>query len=154
MRHRWLVRSAGLTALLLLAKPVPRWTFLHAKLAGVLAALTLFVFACNAATLVSLRVAKDQFRLDFPAFYGYYLLMLAAMGYGAWRNYYAHKSFAAAAATAMFVAHRTGILAGFIDFDDHVRQVQVPGIIDAAAVSAVTVTVVGMSVLDGQTFEK
>jgi len=82
------------TALLLLAKPVPRWSFIQAKLAGLCAALAVFVVCCTAATLVSLRVAKDQFELDYLVFYAYYLTLgLAAMG-GGIRNYFARKSFA------------------------------------------------------------
>jgi ABC-type transport system involved in multi-copper enzyme maturation permease subunit len=89
------------TVLLLLSKPVPRWVFIYAKTVGVVAALTVFVFICSAATIISLRVAKDQFRLDYLTFYGYYLMLVLAAGYGAVRNYFARKSFAASSTFAL-----------------------------------------------------
>ena len=53
------------TALLLLSKPVQRPVFIIAKILGILSAVTVFWFLCALATLVSLRIASDQFRIDF-----------------------------------------------------------------------------------------
>lgn len=91
------------TMLMLLSKPVPRWMFVVAKIVGVLAALTVFVLICNIACLIALRVAVDQFRLDFLTLYIYYGLMALAGVFGAWRNYFSRKLFASSAVMAMLV---------------------------------------------------
>ena len=85
------------TVLLLLSKPVPRWTFILSKMAGIISALSIFVFICNIATLITLRVAKDQFELDYMTSYIYYGMMVLAMAWGGYRNFYAGKSFSATA---------------------------------------------------------
>jgi hypothetical protein len=97
------------TVLLLLSKPVKRWTFILAKIGGIIAAMTVFVLLCNAASLVSLRVAKDQFQLDFQALYGYYGLLFLGCLIGAARNYFAKVSFSASAIHSLLV-----ILPGWI----------------------------------------
>ena len=91
------------TVLLLLSKPVRRWSFILAKIIGIIAALSVFVFLCNLACIISLRVAKDQFQLDFFALYSYFALMLLAALIGAGRNYFARVSFSAAAISAMLI---------------------------------------------------
>ena len=60
------------TVLLLLSKPVPRYTFITAKIVGVTMALTVFTFSMIAASFVAVMIAKDQFRLDFGAMAFYY----------------------------------------------------------------------------------
>jgi len=90
------------TASLLLSKPVPKNLFVVAKMAGILAALTLFVTACSCATLISLRVAKDQFDLDNLTFGIYYAALLAASIWGALRNYFSAKNFSESACVAAF----------------------------------------------------
>ncbi len=52
------------TVLLLLSKPVFRWVFIVGKLIGILAAVTVFIFICNSASVVSVYVATDQFHWD------------------------------------------------------------------------------------------
>jgi ABC-type transport system involved in multi-copper enzyme maturation permease subunit len=91
------------TVLLLLSKPVPRENFILAKIAGITAALTVFVFICNASSLISLRIACDQFRLDFATMYIYYGLLVAACVFGAVRNYILRRSFASSAVAGMLV---------------------------------------------------
>jgi ABC-type transport system involved in multi-copper enzyme maturation permease subunit len=91
------------TVLLLLSKPVPRENFILARRAGIIAALTIFVFTCNSASLISLRIACDQFRLDFATMYVYYGLLVAACVFGAIRNYISRRSFAESAVVGMLV---------------------------------------------------
>ena len=91
------------TVLLLLSKPVARWSFIIAKIAGIMLALTLLVFICNISTLISLRVAKDQFELEYLTFYIYYGMIIAGMGWGAFRNFYARKSFSASSIFAISI---------------------------------------------------
>jgi len=89
------------TMLLLLSKPVHRWVFVLAKISGIIAALTVFTLVCNLASLVSLRVAVDQFRIDFQLLYIYYALLAVASLYGMFRNYHANAPFASAAIYAL-----------------------------------------------------
>ena len=91
------------TVLLLLSKPVSRWSFILAKMAGILAALTVFVFICNTASIISLRVANDQFRLDFFTFYTYYGMIALSSAWGAFRNFYSQKSFASSSILSLLI---------------------------------------------------
>jgi len=95
------------TASLLLSKPIPKNLFVIAKMAGILAALTLFVLACSCATLISLRVAKDQFDLDNLTFGIYYAALLTASLWGAARNYFAAKNFSESACLASVILFPT-----------------------------------------------
>ena len=52
------------TVLLLLSKPVYRWTFVFGKIIGIALAVTLFAAVCNFAAVISVYVATDQFRMD------------------------------------------------------------------------------------------
>ncbi len=68
------------TVLLLLSKPVPRYTFITAKIVGVTMALSVFTLAMVSASFVAVMIAKDQFRLDFGAMAFYYgLLAICAL---------------------------------------------------------------------------
>jgi len=91
------------TVLLLLSKPVPRKNFILAKIAGITASLTVFVFICNLSSIISLRVACDQFRLDFVTMYIYYGLLAAACIFGAIRNYVLRRSFSSSAVAGILV---------------------------------------------------
>ncbi|MBN1864081.1 MAG: hypothetical protein JW808_04205 [Victivallales bacterium] len=91
------------TVLSLLSKPVSRWNFIIAKMAGILAALSVFVFSCNAATVISIRVANDQFQLDFITFYTYYGMIGICSLWGAFRNFYSRKSFPASSIASMLL---------------------------------------------------
>ncbi len=102
------------TVLLLLSKPVSRWSFILSKMAGILAALTVFVFICNGATMISLRVAKDQFRLDYFTFYTYYGLIFLGMVWGAFRNFYSRKSFPASTIISFCII--IPLFIGFLQF--------------------------------------
>ena len=91
------------TVLLLLSKPVSRWSFILSKMAGILAALTVFVFICNAASIISLRVAHDQFQLDLMTFFTYYGIIALSAAWGAFRNFYSRKSFSASAIISLLL---------------------------------------------------
>lgn len=85
------------TALLVLSKPVERGTFLAAKMAGVLAALLLFMFLTALATLVAVRVARDQFQLDNRALGLYFATLAAGCAVGGVVNFSRRSSFPMAA---------------------------------------------------------
>ena len=65
-------RCATETVLLLLSKPVYRWTFILGKITGIGLAVTLFTLLCNLATITSVYMATDQFRFDMTIFYSYF----------------------------------------------------------------------------------
>lgn len=84
------------TVLLLLSKPVPRYTFITAKIIGVTMALTVFTFAMIAASFVAVMIAKDQFRLDFGAMAFYYGVLAVCALTAAVLNYLKEISFPSA----------------------------------------------------------
>ena len=84
------------TVLLLLSKPVPRYTFITAKIIGVTMALTVFTFAMIAASFVAVMIAKDQFRLDFGAMAFYYGVLAVCALTAAVLNYLKGISFPSA----------------------------------------------------------
>ena len=75
------------TVLLLMSKPVTRVAYILAKIFGIAAALAVFVFICNAATFVSVIIAKDEFLLDYTTMALFYIVLVIAVLYGAARNY-------------------------------------------------------------------
>ena len=81
------------TALLLLSKPVQRPVFIVAKILGIVGAVTVFWFLTAVATMISLRVAADQFRFDEPLFYSYFAAILLALIFAGIHNYVNHSSF-------------------------------------------------------------
>ena len=81
------------TALLLLSKPVQRPVFIIAKILGIVGAVTVFWFLTAVASLISLRVAADQFRFDEPLFYSYFGALLLALIFAGIHNYVNHSSF-------------------------------------------------------------
>jgi len=91
------------TALLLLAKPVKRPVFILAKILGILGALTVFWFLTAVATLMSVRVAKDQFRIEYYSFACFFLALALSCGYGGLRNYLKRVPFPMEAILGMVV---------------------------------------------------
>jgi hypothetical protein len=91
------------TALLMMSKPVSRLLFIISKALGIIAALTVFVFICSLASIFSVQVAADQFRLDFFTLFIYYGIIALASGIGAFRNFYAKKSFSESSVYAVCI---------------------------------------------------
>lgn len=91
------------TVLLLMSKPVHRWTFIIAKIAGIGLALCIFVFICNCATMTSLKIARDQFQLNFALMYIYFGIIVLAVVFGGFRNFSAHASFSSNTVMALLV---------------------------------------------------
>ena len=91
------------TALLVLSKPVNRSVFIAAKILGTLAALTVFCFLAGLATLLAVRVAKDQFRFDTPVMTIYFSAIAVSCIIGGIINYVRRSSFAMNAVLAMLV---------------------------------------------------
>ena len=93
------------TVLLLMSKPVSRFSFVISKVCGILISLTIFVFICNAATWLSVLIAKDQFRMSMPLIYLYFGTICIAALYGGIRNFAAQRSFSSNAVAAMAVLY-------------------------------------------------
>ena len=91
------------TVLLLMSKPVSRFSFVISKVCGILISLTVFVLICNAATWLSVLIAKDQFRLSKPLLCWYFGAICLAALYGGVRNFISQKSFSSNAVVAMAV---------------------------------------------------
>ena len=91
------------TVLLLMSKPVTRSSFVLAKILGVLSSVTVFVLLCNAATLISLLIAKDQFRLEYAPMIVYFSGIAVAAIYGGAVNYFQQKAFASNTILALLV---------------------------------------------------
>ena len=91
------------TVLLLMSKPVSRFSFVISKICGILVSLTIFVFVCNAATWLSVLIAKDQFRLSTPLLCWYFGAICLAALFGGIRNFISQKSFSSNAVVAMAV---------------------------------------------------
>ena len=91
------------TVLLLMSKPVTRGSFVLGKILGIMAAITVFVFLCNASSLMSVLIAKDQFRLDYTAMGLYYAAIAISAVYGALRNFFNQKSFTANSLIALLI---------------------------------------------------
>ena len=83
------------TVLLLFSKPVFRWTFILAKIAGIMLASLLFVLICNAVSVVALYIAIDPFRVDFLLYYILLGLLLAGAVCGMVMNFARGSSFPA-----------------------------------------------------------
>ncbi len=81
------------TVLLLLSKPVYRWTFILAKISGIVLAVTLFVALCNLATIISVYVAVDQFRMDMTVLWIYFGLVTLICAIGMVFNFWRGSSF-------------------------------------------------------------
>jgi len=89
------------TALLLMSKPVQRPVFIIAKILGILAATTLFSFITGVASLLSLRVATDQFWIDNFFLYGNFVVIAIALTIAGAYNYVTRQSFCSAAILAL-----------------------------------------------------
>ena len=89
------------TVLLLLSKPVYRWTFVFGKIIGIALAVTLFAAVCNFAAVISVYVATDQFRMDMGIYYIYLALLAAGCVVGMVANFWKGSSFSEIASYAL-----------------------------------------------------
>ncbi len=92
------------TVLLMLSKPVYRWIFIIAKIFGIVMAVLLFVFICNTASIISVYIAKDQFRMDMGAYYIYMSILGFSCLFGMLMNFFRGKSFASSTVVGISLA--------------------------------------------------
>ncbi len=83
------------TVLLLLSKPVHRWSFILAKIIGISAAVVLFMFILNCATVASVYIAVDQFRTDDLTYYMLLGIVVVSAVFGMLFNFFKGSSFSA-----------------------------------------------------------
>ncbi len=76
------------TVLLLLSKPVYRWTFVLGKITGISLAVTLFTLLCNLGTVIAVYIATDQFRVDMGIYYSFIGVVIASAFIGMAANYW------------------------------------------------------------------
>lgn len=81
------------TLLLLLSKPVSRFTFLLAKVAGIAGAMVIFVLICGTAAMTMTLTTVSTFNVDTKVLLPFFGLCAACFIYGGIRNYYSGVSF-------------------------------------------------------------
>ena len=81
------------TVLLLMSKPIQRWSFVLGKILGIAMAGTLFVALCNFATFISVFIATDQFRFELGLYFTMLGLLAAGCVAGMLANYLKGASF-------------------------------------------------------------
>ncbi len=108
------------TILLLFSKPVSRGSFILAKIAGIAAAASYFILLCNIASVISLYVAVDQFRMNMTIYWVFIGTLACAGAIGMAFNYFKGESFAAAASLALGVLLAV-FAAGCAIFGEHLE---------------------------------
>ena len=92
------------TVLLLLSKPVPRWSFVLGKIAGIALAALLFSVICCLASVIAVYIAVDQFRMEMHLYGAFVALIGVGCAAGMLMNFLKGSSF------AEFATYATGIL--------------------------------------------
>lgn len=110
------------TVLLLLSKPVSRWSFICAKILGIMLAVIIFVFICNIATIISVYIAKDQFRLDMTVYGIFFGILILSAAIGCLCNFFYGKSFSATAINVILILLPLYCLALFM-FQPHPEEI-------------------------------
>ena len=81
------------TVLLLLSKPIPRWSFVLGKICGIAAASALFCAICSCASVISVYIAVDQFRMNMTLYWVFVGVLAASCAFGMLMNYLRSASF-------------------------------------------------------------
>ena len=81
------------TVLLLLSKPIPRWSFVLGKIAGIAVAALLFCAICSCASVISVYIAVDQFRMEMHLYFFFIGVVFLACAAGMLMNYLRGYSF-------------------------------------------------------------
>lgn len=109
------------TVLLLLSKPISKTSFVIGKISGIIAATLFSGVVLAAGTMISLRIATDQFRFDFAVFIWSLLLIVIAAGGALAANFLTGSSFPQVFSLLLFplVAAEAAVLlifSGHLDF--------------------------------------
>lgn len=98
------------TVLLLLSKPIPRWSFVLGKIAGIAVAALLFCAICSCASVISVYIAVDQFRMDMKLYWMFSGVLALSCAFGMLMNYLRGASF------SEFSAYAAAVLAALMLF--------------------------------------
>ena len=91
------------TVLLLLSKPVHRWSFVLGKIFGIMAAAMLFVTVCNLGGIAAIYVATDQFRFEIWLYLVFLGVIALGCVFGMVMNFWRGSSFPETASYALAV---------------------------------------------------
>ena len=94
------------TVLLLLSKPIPRWSFVLGKIAGIASASILFCCICCFASVITVYVAVDQFRMEMHLYGTFVGIVFAGCLCGLVMNFLKGVSF------GEFATYASAILVG------------------------------------------
>jgi hypothetical protein len=81
------------TVLLLLSKPVHRWSFILGKIFGISVAVALFAVLCNCSSVVAVYVAADQYNMDLTLYFSLLGAMVLACAIGMAANFWRGSAF-------------------------------------------------------------
>jgi ABC-type transport system involved in multi-copper enzyme maturation permease subunit len=133
------------TVQLVLAKPVSRAGFVIAKTAGILAALTVFVFLTGTAGFLALRTATNDLNPDFMVSLVFYGALVLGCAVGGVANFAARRSFAMTTVLAWVVLLPAAlVVASALPLDE---PVGVDGVSLLAALTLVWMAVLAMGTL-------
>lgn len=141
------------TVLLLLSKPIQRWSFILGKIIGIVAASALFALLCNLATVISVYIAVDQFRFDLVLYYSFLGLLFLSSAIGMLFNFWRGSSFPEIATYATLLC--VGVFAIYCKLFQPVPENVIVGdlfralaMVNLAVVAMSTIAVVGAINLD------
>jgi len=63
------------TVLLLMSKPITRFTYVLSKMSGILISLTAFLLICCSATCATVEIAIDEFAIDYTVMTAYFAVL-------------------------------------------------------------------------------
>ena len=81
------------TVLLMMSKPVYRWSFILGKIFGIVAAGSLFTAICNIGCVISVYIATDQFRFDMFLYYMFLACLIGGCVVGMIANFWRGSAF-------------------------------------------------------------
>ncbi len=91
------------TVLLLLSKPVSRFTYIAAKVSGIVAAQFVFAVICCSAAAIASVIAANHFNFDAAGMLFFFLVFAGCAVFGAVQNYFSGASFCASCISGLFI---------------------------------------------------
>lgn len=129
------------TVLLLMSKPVHRWVFVIAKVAGIICSGLIFTILCHLATLIAVYTASDQFRFNMYTYIGFFVALILAVGFGLFMNFHRNSSFSEMGIKALAVL--LPIMTIVCHFSCETPEVAVSNIITAMILVSYAVSIMG-----------
>ncbi len=117
------------TVLLLFSKPVARWQFIFGKITGIALASTLFCFICNAAGLIAIYMATDQFHINMVLYWSMIGVTALSAFTGMAFNFFKGDSFSASGSLSL--AGLLALLAGICAVAAHKPDIHISDVVKA-----------------------